>query len=88
VDYRCDSPNLLDRVITIALLNPAFTFVNGAATVEIWGFAAYELDCTNRPTPGSGTVTIHGGFVSFVSMQATGQPSATDTGVYTIRLTE
>ena len=89
VDYRCDSPNLLDRIITIALLNPAYTDSgSGSYTVEIWGFAAYEIDCTNRPTPGSGTVIIHGGFVSFVSMQATGEETTFDTGVYTIRLIE
>lgn len=89
VDYRCDSPNPLDRIVTIALLNPAYTDTgSGSYTVEIWGFAAYEIDCTNRPTPGSGTVIIHGGFVSFVSMQATGRETTFDTGVYTIRLVE
>jgi hypothetical protein len=84
VDTRCDSPNLLDRVMVLALVNPAFSEGNGAFTTEIWGFAAYELDCSHRPT--GGDPSIHGGFVSFVSMQATGRRTAFDTGIYTITL--
>jgi len=89
VDARCDSGNPLDRIVVLALLNPAYTAEGGGSyTTEIWGFAAYELDCDNRPRPGAGTVTINGGFVSFVSMQAVGETTSFDTGVYTIKLIE
>ena len=89
VDARCDSGNPLDRVVVLALLNPAYTVEgNGSYTTEIWGYAAYELDCANRPSPGAGTVTINGGFVTFVSMQAVGSTTTFDTGVYTIKLVE
>jgi len=89
VDARCDSGNPLDRIIVLVLLNPAYTVEgNGSYTTEIWGYAAYELDCANRPSPGAGAVTINGGFVSFVSMQAVGVETTFDTGVYTIKLIE
>jgi hypothetical protein len=89
VDERCDDPNPLRRIIMMPLLNPAYTTSgNGRYTVEIWGFAAYELDCDNRPQPGAGQLRIRGGFVSFVSMQATGTEAPVDTGVYTIKLIE
>jgi hypothetical protein len=89
VDARCDSTNPLDRIVVIVLLNPAYaTAGSGSYTTEIWGFAAYELDCSQRPTAGAGNVSIHGGFVSFVSMQATGTHTTFDTGIYTVVLCE
>lgn len=89
VDARCDSGNPLDRIIMMPLLNPAYTDSgSGRYTTEIWGFAAYELDCLNRPTAGAGNVSIRGGFVSFVSMQAYGRETTFDTGVYTVKLIE
>lgn len=89
VDARCDSANPLDHIVVLALLNPAYTVAgSGTYTTEIWGYAAYELDCSNRPSPGAGNMSIHGGFVSFVSMQATGSDTTFDTGVYTIKLIE
>jgi hypothetical protein len=79
----------MDRVVVLALLNPAYTAAgSGTYTTEIWGYAAYELDCSNRPSPGAGNVSIRGAFVSFVSMQATGSDTTFDTGVYTIKLIE
>jgi hypothetical protein len=89
VDERCDSGDPLDRIIVLVLLNPAYTDDgSGAYTTEIWGFAAFELDCDNRPSPGAGDVTISGGFVSFVSYRATGRETSFDTGVYTVKLVE
>ncbi len=89
VDARCDSGNPLDRIIMMPLLNPAYTTSgSGRYTVEIWGFTAFELDCTNRPTAGAGRVSIFGGFVSITSYRATGTTTPFDTGVYAIRLVE
>jgi hypothetical protein len=89
VDNRCDSGNPLDRIIIMPLLNPSPQEEgHGSFTTEIWGFTAFELDCTNRPRPGSGTVIISGGFVSITSYQATGTGTDFDTGVYTIKLVE
>jgi hypothetical protein len=89
VDDRCDSGNPLDRIIIMPLLNPNPQATGtGSFTTEIWGFTAFELDCTNRPTPGSESMVISGGFVSITSYQATGTPTDFDTGVYTIKLVE
>jgi hypothetical protein len=89
VDARCDSGNPDDRIIMMPLLNPVYAESGGGRyTTEIWGFTAFELDCTNRPQAGSGLVTISGGFVSLVSMQAYGQETEFDTGVYTVKLVE
>ncbi len=89
VDARCDSGNPLDRIIMMPLLNPAYTASgSGRYTTEIWGFTAFELDCTNRPGAGAGNVSISGGFVSISSYQATGTTTEFDTGVYAIKLVE
>lgn len=89
VDARCDSGNPMDRIIMMPLLNPDYTISGqGRYTTEIWGFVAFQLDCVNRPTAGAGLVTIQGGFVSLVSMQAYGRETTFDTGVYTVKLIE
>ena len=88
VDARCDSGNPLDRIIMMPLLNPAYTTSgNGRYGVEIWGFAAFQLDCTQRPTGGQNP-SIHGGFVRVVNNQVSGRETEFDTGVYTVRLVE
>lgn len=88
VDARCDSGNPLDRIIQMPLLNPAYTNSgNGRYGVEIWGFAAFELDCTQRPTGGQNP-SMHGGFVQVVSNQVSGRETNFDTGVYTVKLVE
>src|SRR3990170_2813257 len=89
VDARCDSGDPMDRIIMMPLLNPEYTESGqGRYTTEIWGFTAFELDCTNRPTAGAGLVTISGGFISIVTMQAYGAETDFDTGVYTVKLIE
>ena len=86
VDYRCSSTDPLDRIIMMPLLNPAYMSSGaGTYTTEIWGYAAFEIDCTNTSFTGADP-TIRGGFVSIVSMQAYGQETTFDTGVYTIKL--
>ena len=86
VDARCASTNPLHQIIMTALLNPAYmNSGQGTYTTEIWGFVAFQLDCSNPITPGQ-TTTINGGFVSIVSMQAYGRETTFDTGVYTIKL--
>lgn len=89
VDARCDSEDPMARIIMMPLLNPEYRDSGqGRYTTEIWGFTAFELDCTNRPTAGAGLVTISGGFISIVSMQAYGTETEFDTGVYTVKLIE
>ncbi|MDR7426268.1 MAG: Tad domain-containing protein [Armatimonadota bacterium] len=88
VDTRCESPNLLDRIIMVPLLNPAYQVSGqGTYTTEIWGFAAFQLDCSTGKFTGANP-TIEGGFVSIVSMQAYGRETEFDTGVYTVKLIE
>jgi putative Flp pilus-assembly TadE/G-like protein len=83
---RCDSENPLDRIIMVPLLNPAYTDQGGGRyLLEIWGFSAYEIDCSNPPQPGN-DLRISGGFVTIVTMQAYGTEAPVDTGVYTVRL--
>jgi hypothetical protein len=83
---RCDSDNPLDRIIMVPLLNPAYTDAgSGRYLLEIWGFSAYELDCSSPPQPGN-DLRISGGFVTIVTMQAYGTEAPVDTGVYTVRL--
>lgn len=87
VAARCASTNWLSQIIMMPVLNPAFIGTQGNFTTEIWGFVAFQLDCSNPIIPGQNTI-INGGFVSFVSMQATGTPTTFDTGVYTPKLIE
>ncbi len=88
VDARCDSGNPQDRIIMIPLLNPAYTSAGGGRyNTEVWGFSAFELDCLNRPQGGN-DLSIQGGFVNIVTMQAFGRQTEFDTGVYTVRLVE
>ncbi|MGH2436896.1 MAG: TadE/TadG family type IV pilus assembly protein [bacterium] len=86
IDERCASTNTLDHVIMMPLLNPAYMESgSGTYTTEIWGFVAFEIDCTKTNFTG-GDPTIEGGFVSIVSMQAVGVETEFDTGVYTVKL--
>lgn len=89
IEDRCTSGNPLDQIIIMPLLNPAYTTSGqGRYTTEIWGFTAFQLDCTRLPTPGAGTTSIYGGFVSITSYRATGTTTEFDTGVYAIKLVE
>jgi len=71
----------------VPLINPS-SAGSGRNTVQIWGFAAFELAC-----PQNAGKSITGSFVSLVSYQATGCDPATnqncvDTGVETVRLVQ
>lgn len=86
VDERCSSADPMDRIIMMPLLNPEYTESgSGTYTTEIWGFVAFEIDCSNTNFTGQ-LPTIEGGFVSIVSMQAVGVETEFDTGVYTVKL--
>jgi hypothetical protein len=91
VDGRCESPpppDSLDRIIMMPLLNPAYVDgPGGTYTTEIWGFAAFQLDCSGERITGHNP-TIDGAFVSIVTMQAYGQETEFETGVWTVRLVE
>lgn len=90
VDARCTSDNDLDRIVMMPLLNPEYTTEgNGRYGVEIWGFAAFELNCDPNALPTGGqNPSINGGFVRIVSNQVVGQETDFDTGVYTVKLVE
>jgi hypothetical protein len=93
IDYRCSSSDPMDQIIMMPLLNPAYDVYfeggggQGTYTTEIWGFVAFQLDCSQGKLTGR-TPTIRGGFVSIVSAQAVGTETEFDTGVYTIKLIE
>ena len=86
VNERCASTDPLDRIIMMPLLNPAYTTDgSGTYTTEIWGFVAFEIDCSETNFTGADP-TIEGGFVSIVSMQAVGAETDFETGVWTVKL--
>ncbi|MDR7482937.1 MAG: Tad domain-containing protein [Armatimonadota bacterium] len=91
IDWRCSQPappDSLAHIIMMPLLNPAYIEGGqGTYTTEIWGFVAFQLDCSGRRLTGANP-TIRGGFVSIVSAQAVGTETEFDTGVYTIKLIE
>ena len=90
VDARCAfpaPPASQERILIVPLINPSSAGA-GRNTVQIWGFAAFELAC-----PQNAGKSITGSFVSLVSYQATGCDPATnqncvDTGVETVRLVQ
>lgn len=86
VNDRCANPDQEAEYIKLLLLNPAFQDDgNGRYAVEIWGFAVFQIDCSQ---PFSGNQTIRGGFVSIVSGRITGRETNVDTGAYTFKLVE
>ncbi len=88
VNARCAfpaPPASQERILIVPLINPSSAGA-GRNTVQIWGFAAFELAC-----PQNAGKSITGSFVSIVSFQAQGCDPATnnkcvDTGVETVRL--
>ena len=88
IQERCASGTVMDQIIQMPLLNPAYMDSGqGTYTTEIWGFTAWQIDCTKTNFTGADP-TIYGGFVSIVSMQAYGTETEFDTGVYTVKLIE
>jgi hypothetical protein len=90
---RCNfpaPPASQQQIIVVPLINPASAGA-GRNTVQIWGFAAFQIACP-QPSAGPGS-PILGSFVSLVSFQAQGCDPATnqtcvDTGVETVRLVQ
>ena len=88
IEARCASGDPMDQIIQMPLLNPAYMESGqGTYTTEIWGFTAWQIDCSKTNFTGADP-TIYGGFVSIVSMQAYGTETEFDTGVYTVKLIE
>jgi hypothetical protein len=90
VDARCAfpaPPASQERILIVPLINPSSAGA-GRNTVQIWGFAAFELAC-----PQNAGKSITGSFVSLVTYQAQGcdpatDPNCVDTGVETVRLVQ
>ena len=88
INNRCAfaaPPASQQQILIVPLINPSSAGA-GRNTVEIWGFAAFQLSC-----PQNGGKSITGSFVSLVTFQAQGCDPATDanchdTGVETVRL--
>ncbi|MGH2372565.1 MAG: hypothetical protein ACRDIC_03690 [bacterium] len=84
---RCANLDQDAQFLKLLLLNPAFQDDgNGRYAVEIWGFAVFQIDCSNPLI--NGNSTIRGGFVSIVSGRITGRETDLDTGAFTIKLAE
>jgi hypothetical protein len=90
VNTRCLSPAppaSQKQILIVPLLNPA-SLAAGRTSVQITGFAAFQLAC-----PQQAGKSITGSFVSMVTYQAQGCDPATnascvDTGVETVRLVQ
>ncbi len=86
VNARCAfpaPPASQERILIVPLINPSSAGA-GRNTVQIWGFAAFELAC-----PQDAGKSITGSFVSMVTYQAQGcQQNCVDTGVETVKLVQ